>query len=301
MWIGSLPLENCIPGNAPWLDSVDAIVVGCLSLCGLGRAFRGNSLLVSPAIATGADLSGVAGTGASAGVTVSAAATGTAGAGDAAGTHREAAAVVSGAGAATTAGTAAVATGAGESGAAGTDREAAAVVSGAGAGTSAGAAAVATATGGGGATTTAGATGEAIPAGAPDSIVTGGRLLATGAGDDSADGIGSEFLLGSTRTPDAWGASAPGEAIIAGGPDSIGIAGAPLATGAGDGCADGIGSELVVGSTRTSAGWEASGAGEGAASGAMGGSEAGGAVAVTGAVSTGMDGAGCVVAPGGAV
>jgi hypothetical protein len=171
MWIGSLPLENCIPGNAPWLGSVDVIVVGCLSLCGLGRSFRGDSLLVSPAIATGADLSGVAGTGASAGVTVSAAATGTAGAGDA--------------------------------GAAGTHREAAAVVSGAGAATTAGAAAVATAAGGGGATTTAGATGEAIPAGAPDSIVTGGRLLATGGGDDSADGIGSEFLLGSTRTPDA--------------------------------------------------------------------------------------------------
>ena len=172
MWIGSLPLENCIPGNAPWLGSVDAIVVGCLSLCGGGGSFPDDALLVSPALATGADVSGVAAIGASAGGAVSAAATGT--------------------------------TGAGEPGAAGTQREAAAVVSGAGTATTA--AAVATTAGGtgrGATITTAGAAGEAIPAGAPDSIETGGGLLATGAGDDSADGIGSEFLVGSTRSSDA--------------------------------------------------------------------------------------------------
>jgi hypothetical protein len=33
--------------------------------------------------------------------------------------------------------------------------------------------------------------------------VTGGGLLATGAGDDCADGIGSEFLVGSPRTSGA--------------------------------------------------------------------------------------------------
>src|SRR5215469_16870894 len=108
MWIGSLPLESCIPGNAPWLGSFDAIVVGSLSLCGLGRSFPDDALRVSLAIATGADLSGPAATGANAGVAVSAAATGTTGAG-AAGTNGEAAAVVSGAGPATTGAAAAVA------------------------------------------------------------------------------------------------------------------------------------------------------------------------------------------------
>src|SRR5215469_1428753 len=117
MWIGSLPLESCIPGNAPWLGSFDAIVVGSLSLCGLGRSFPDDALRVSLAIVTGADLSGPAATGASAGV-VSAAATGTT-------------------------------------------------------------AAVAAATGG----TSTGAT------------ATGGA-----AGDDSTDGIGSEFVVGPTRS-----------------------------------------------------------------------------------------------------
>src|SRR5215469_8544383 len=100
MWIGSLPLESCIPGNAPWLGSFDAIVVGSLSLCGLGRSFPDDALRVSLAIVTGADLSGPAATGASAGV-VSAAATGTTGA-VAAGTNGDAASVVSGAGPALT-------------------------------------------------------------------------------------------------------------------------------------------------------------------------------------------------------
>ena len=145
-WIGSLPLENCIPGNAPWLGSLDAIVVGSLSPCGLGRPFPDDDLRVSPAITTGADLSGAAASGATAGVAVSAAATGITGAGDA----------------------------------------------------------VAAATGGtgAGATTTAGGAGETIPAVAPDSIETGGGRLATGAGDGSADGIGSDFVVGSTRTSD---------------------------------------------------------------------------------------------------
>jgi hypothetical protein len=172
MWIGSLPLENCIPGNAPWLGSLDAIVVGSLSLFGLGRSFPDDALRVSPAIAAGADLSGAAATGATAGVAVSAAATGITGAGDA--------------------------------GAARTKREAAALVSGAGTATTAAAAAVAAATGGTaatGATATAGAAGEAVPA-APDSIEMGGAPLATGAGDDCADGIGSELVVGSTRTSD---------------------------------------------------------------------------------------------------
>src|SRR5215472_15691248 len=148
MWIGSLPLENCIPGNAPWLGSADAIVLGSLSLSGLGRSFRDDALRFWPAIATGADLSGAGATGASAEVAVSAAATGITVARDA--------------------------------GAAGTNREAP-VVSGAGTATTAGAAAVAAVTGGrgAGATATAGTAGEAIPAGSPDSIVSGGRLLTT--------------------------------------------------------------------------------------------------------------------------
>ena len=168
MWMGSLPLENCIPGNAPWLGSLDATVVGSLSLWGLGRSFPDDALRVSPPIATGADLSVAAGTGATAGVAVSAAATGITGGGDAAGTIREAGALVSGT-----------------------------------ATTAAAAAAVAAATGGtaAGATVTAEAAGEALPE-APDSNGTGGGLLATGAGDDSTDGIGSELVVGSTRTSD---------------------------------------------------------------------------------------------------
>jgi len=96
-------------------------------------------------------------------------------------------------------------------------------------------------------------TGEAITAGAPDSLGSGDGLLATGAGDDFTDGIGSEFVVGSTRTSAARGGSVTGEAIAAGAPDSIGSGGGLLATGAGDDSTDGIGSELVVGSTRTSA------------------------------------------------
>ena len=220
MWIGSLPLENCIPGKAPWLGSVDAIVLGSLSLSGLGRSFRDDALRFSPAIATGAELSGAGATGASAEVAVSAA-TGITGARDA--------------------------------GAAGTNREAP-VVSGAGTATTAGAAAVAAVTGGrgAGATATAGTAGEAIPAGSPDSIVSGGRLLTTGACDAGADGIGSGLVVGSTRTSGTRGGSAAGEAITAGALDSIVSGGGVLTTGAGDAGADGIGSELVVGSTRTS-------------------------------------------------
>ena len=271
MWIGSLPLENCMPGNAPWLGSLDAIVVGSLSFCGVGRSFPDDPLRVPLAIATGADLSGPAPSGASAGVAVSAASTGT--------------------------------TGAGVAGAAGSNREAAAVVSGAGTTIAGAAAAVAAVTGrtGAGATATAGAAGEALPAETPDSIGSGGGLLAMGAGDDSTDGIGSEWVVGSTRTSPARGGSATGDAITAGAPDSIGTGGGPLATGAGDGCVDGIGSGLLVGSPRTSAAWGASTAGADTASGAMGGSEAGGAVAATGAVSAGMEGGGgCEVATGGA-
>src|SRR5215831_2781256 len=146
IWMGSLPLENCIPGNAPWLGSLDAIVVGSL-LWGLGRSFPADALVVSAAISTGADLSEAVASGAIAGVAVSAAATGSTGA----------------------------------------------------------PAAVTTATGvtGAGAVATAGAAGEAIPAGAPDSIGTEGGLLTTGARQGSADGIGCELVVRSTPTSDA--------------------------------------------------------------------------------------------------
>ena len=268
--MGSLPLENCIPGNAPCLGSLDAIVVGSLALSGLARFFPDDALRVSPASATGADFSGAAATGAGGAVAGSAAATGIAVAADAgaAGTHGEAAAVVSAAGAATTATAAAVATATGVTGA--------------------------------GATAAAEAAGETVRALTPDSIGTAGGLLATGMGDGSADGIGSEFAVGSTRTSDGGEASAAGEAIAAGTPDSVGTAGGLLATGAGDGWADGIGSELVVGSTRISDTWGASAAVEDAASLAIGGSDGGGAAAATGAVSAGMGGAGCEVATDGA-
>jgi hypothetical protein len=66
----------------------------------------------------------------------------------------------------------------------------------------------------------------------------------------------------------------------------------------GDGCADGTGSELVVVSTPAPDARGASTAGEEAATGAMGGSVAGGAVAAAGVVSSGTEGA--EVATGGA-